>query len=165
MEEIFKPIEGFPKYYISNYGRVLSKKQHKDRIMKPYLDSGKKYYMIDLKANNVKSKCLVHRLVCKAFVDNPNGYDVVNHKDHNSLNNYYENLEWVTTRQNVHHSYSTMPAARNKRKTKLIFPDGSSMIFESYAAIARYHDEHNLNFSVLSLGRHHHSRGFVIEKF
>lgn len=38
--------------------------------------------------------CMVHRLVATAFVDNPNGYRYVRHKDRNRQNNTAENLEW-----------------------------------------------------------------------
>ncbi len=47
-----------------------------------------------------KSNMLVHRLVAKAFVPNPNGYPVVDHKDSNRGNPHASNLDWVTTAEN-----------------------------------------------------------------
>lgn len=39
------------------------------------------------------------------FLDNPNNYPEVNHKDGNKLNNNVENLEWVSTSVNTKHAY------------------------------------------------------------
>lgn len=164
MEEIFKPIRDYDDYLIGSSGTIISYKYNKPRILKPFLDSQGRYYMIVLCKNNIKRKKLVHRLVCEAFVENPNNYNVVNHKDHNTHNNCYKNLEWVTTQMNIHHSYSTMSPVRNKRKCILIFPDGYEMMFNSYEEVKRYRDTHNLSFSKTSLERNGHSKNFQLQK-
>lgn len=53
----------------------------------------------------------IHRLVAKAFVPNKNNYPDVNHKDENTSNNIYTNLEWCTRKYNS--NYGTI-----KERTK-----------------------------------------------
>ena len=56
-----------------------------------------------------KYKCreLVHRLVAKAFIQNPepNIKLQVNHKNMDRSNCCVNNLEWVTCSENILHSY------------------------------------------------------------
>jgi hypothetical protein len=60
-----------------------------------------------LKLNGRKSPKaeLVHRLVAKAFIRNPEGKKTVNHKDGNKQNNHYLNLEWATHSDNERHAW------------------------------------------------------------
>lgn len=49
---------------------------------------------------------LIHRLVAQEFIPNPDGKQVVNHKDADKTNNKIENLEWMTAKENGQHAYS-----------------------------------------------------------
>ncbi len=56
--------------------------------------AGQGYLTVHLTAKNGKHKVeYVHRLVALSFLDNPNNYPQVNHKDENRLNNNVDNLE------------------------------------------------------------------------
>lgn len=44
---------------------------------------------------------MVHRIVAKYFVDGWFDGAVVNHIDGNKHNNNYENLEWITQKDNI----------------------------------------------------------------
>ncbi len=60
-------------------------------------------------------KCLVHRLVCRAFNPNHNYLNLqVNHIDRTTSNNNILNLEWCTPRENAQHERRT--SKRDMRK-------------------------------------------------
>lgn len=99
MEEIYKEIKGFEgRYWVSNFGNVKSK--HK--ILTPMTSRTQKYAKFALSISRRKSKFVMgHRLVAEYFLENPNNYKVVHHKDHNPTNNRVDNLEWCTHSQNI----------------------------------------------------------------
>ena len=105
MEEIWKDIDGFNGYQVSNLGRIKSlKKSNVPIIMKQQL-TRKGYYNVHITANDGSRKsCQVHRLVLKTFnpCDNMDNLEV-NHIDENKTNNCLSNLEWSTRIQNVNH--------------------------------------------------------------
>lgn len=137
MIEIWKNVKGYVGLYqVSNYGRVrsLDTKQVrsngrvmceftvKGQILNPYFTgrttrNSKGYLTVNLKRKNKK----VHRLVAEAFLENPNNYPMVNHKDGNTENNNVENLEWCTNLHNVRHAikHGLKPSGENVYNHKL----------------------------------------------
>lgn len=97
--EIWKDCKGYEGLYqVSNLGRVWNVKLQ--RYLKGSYDKDG-YIRVHLTAKNGKTKSeKIHRLVALAFLDNPNNYPVVNHKDENKQNNRVENLEWCSTKYN-----------------------------------------------------------------
>ena len=99
-----KPIENFPNYAVSEDGKVFNIKFNRELKGRVCLPSG--YIYVNLRHVEGRFKNVsLHRIVAKAFVDNPHGKPFVNHKDSNKLNNNKENLEWCTNAENIQHAY------------------------------------------------------------
>lgn len=113
--EIWKSVLGYEGYYqVSNKGRVRSitheanhsrtgKVIRTGKILAQHADADG-YLEVNLSKCGEVKQFRVHRLVCSAFLNNPNNLPVVNHKDLNKTNNCVENLEWCTQQYNVIHA-------------------------------------------------------------
>lgn len=129
MIENWKNIDGYDgAYEVSNLGRVRSFKYSKERILRQKALTGGYLYVWLSKAG--KTKCIrVHRLVAQAFVDNPHGYEQVNHKDENPQNNRSDNLEWCSAAYNL--TYGTrikrMSAAKHKAVCQIDIQTGDTI--------------------------------------
>lgn len=88
----------------------------KEHILSNHYQAG--YIGVGLSKNNKRTFHLVHRLVAKAFIPNPCGYNVVNHKDENSHNNRADNLEWCTQKYNVNYGTGNIRRTISNRITK-----------------------------------------------
>jgi hypothetical protein len=104
-DEVWKEIDYLPReetesrYFVSNYGSVISLCRNKPIILQPFLcgGCGSQYYYVSIGGNDYR----INRLVAKAFIPNPENKPIVHHKDHNKLNNHYSNLEWATPQENA----------------------------------------------------------------
>lgn len=138
--EIWKTIEDYPYYKISNMGRIKSIARYIKRgveryyriigdiLMTPSLDSSG-YLTTSLMDNSGHSKSYrVHRLVAIYFVNNSNKdlYDTVDHINHDRSDNRAVNLQWVShseNSKNLSHNISIIAK----------FPDGNT---KSYISIS-----------------------------
>lgn len=80
----------------------------------------------------------VHRLVAKAFIENPNGKPNINHIDNNPLNNNVSNLEWCTQSENLYHAYR-IGAAKQSTKPKIATDSIVEAAIKEYIPYDREH--------------------------
>ena len=104
-KEIWKDIEGFPGYQVSNQGRVKNKKT--GHVLKPQINNRSGYYQVSLSVGGKSHTVYIHHLVASGFLGKrPNGYDI-DHNDTNKLNNKASNLEYCTRSENISRTYKT----------------------------------------------------------
>ena len=127
---VWKDIKGYEGIYqISNYGEVMRLMSYDSR---GHLRSSKilkqrtnqyGYLQLGLHKDGVEKKYLVYRLVAENFIDNPNNYPEINHKDENKQNNSVSNLEWCDRNYNVNYGNAQYKrvVSRFKKKEELIY--------------------------------------------
>ena len=77
------------------------------RILTPFGLNQLGYPQVQFRIGDKVIKFYVHRLVCEAFLPNPNNYPDVNHIDGVKSNNFVGNLEWCSTSHNIHEAVYT----------------------------------------------------------
>lgn len=123
-------------FLLSSDGDLMN--ENTGRILKPeILRTGYYSVRVNLSNRNDKKHIIVHKAVAYTFIENPNGYTVINHKDGNKLNNNVNNLEWCTYSHNLQHSYDVglfdkrKISGENNHSSKLTW-DNVQYIRENY---------------------------------
>jgi hypothetical protein len=89
-------IEEYPDYTIDDMGIVRNKKNGK-RLHGCYCLSGIK---LNLRKGGTNNYMYLHYLMAKTFLENPNQYNSVTHKNRNKQDNRLCNIQWGTYSQN-----------------------------------------------------------------
>ena len=99
--EVWKPIDGYEKYYVSSLGRIKSLKHKKEKILAAF-PNNKGYYRVCLSNDGVSRHFLVSRLVAQAFCENddPQRKNTVDHIDGDKANNRADNLRFMSLKDN-----------------------------------------------------------------
>ena len=156
--EYWKDVVGYEgRYEVSSYGRIRSVDRYvntgirhsemriaKGKMLKPNLKRNG-YLTVDLcKANKIRT-ITVHRIVALAFIEKPDGKNVVNHKNLIKTDNRVENLEWVTSKENSQHASAAGVMVGGPRK--LIRCCETGQLFRSSYKAAAWLNETKFQYS------------------
>ena len=125
-QEKWREVPGYEKMYeVSNFGRVRSLDRFvpgkhenlakiKGKVLTPIKNKGG-YLRVNLCNEYGHKAMFVHRLVAQAFIENPEGFSDVNHKDENPTNNCLSNLEWCSAKYNANYGTRNERVSRSNR--------------------------------------------------
>ena len=112
--EIWKSLDNFSKYTISNLGHIKVVKT--GLILKSTMKGG--YCCVRIvNDDGIQVPMKVHRVIALCYILNPENKATVDHIDHNKENNKVSNLRWATTKEQ-----------NNNKKKKEIYGLGVSRI-------------------------------------
>ncbi len=171
-QEIWKPINNFPGYEVSDKGRVRTFKKTgpqsdylKDtpKIMRPgtHLNG---YYLLNLRQDKVTKGRSVHRLVADAFIPNPDNLPLVRHIDSNPTNNCVENLAWGTQKDNMQDMYKSGRANTSSRYNItwcLISPEGHPVQTKNLVTFSEKYDLDKAALRNVCRGRRKSHKGWT----
>lgn len=111
--EVWKDIQDYPNYQVSNYGNIKSKERftnvgiknqkqcfRKERLLKQQKDH-QGYMQVILYNEKGYKHFKVHRLVANAFLENKYNKPTIDHIDRNKENNNINNLRYADYREQI----------------------------------------------------------------
>ena len=139
--EIWKPVVECPDCYLcSNYSRIKTLPRNgvkRDGIILKQCLKKDGYYQVVLQVYGKRLYRRVNRVIAEAFVPNPDNKPICDHIDDNPLNNKANNLQWLTTAENiqkyVNNVYDGRFIGRGKIQPKKVIAkkDNVELIFDS----------------------------------
>jgi len=173
--ETFVVIQGFEKYCISNFGRIISYTQKNTKLLTPQTDAmGYSHYRLYNRTDEGEVNVQLfkaHRLVAAYFIPKPRVEDdvnlEVNHISGDKSDNHVTNLEWVTRSENLRHAIRIGLKTRfhiqspNRRPVE-IFKDGISVgQFDSIRDAAAFIGCNTMNITNWLAGRRKSRYGYT----
>ena len=175
MIEVWKSINGFDNYQVSNTGLVKSLERwmpmphggkyfQKEKILKVSIVRGG-YCQITLSVNGKPSMKKLHRIVADAFISNPENKPQINHKDGNKLNNNVSNLEWCTSSENHIHAFATglrtSHTGQQHQNSKLVLNTETGIFYESLTEAIKTQTLKRSTIEAMMCGRNPNRTSFI----
>ena len=163
--EIWKDVIGYEGFYqVSNKGRVKSlpvksrTKRFDGKVLRQFPNKYG-YMMVSLSRKSHH----VHRIVAAAFIENPNNYPQINHKDENKANNNVSNLEWCTSAYNNNYGTRNERISKNEGRRIIQYDLQGNEIkrWDSIAQASRYYGVAITTICGCCAGRQRTSCGFI----
>lgn len=143
-------------YFITECGKVY---RNNKRLRTYYNRGGYEYIKFSI-CGKIKSHA-IHRLVAECYCEGFGGNVVVHHRDGNTKNNHFSNLECITQKQNVH--MQDKVGRRNIVECALYHNGEFIKRFESvHDACVFASKKYGVSYS--SLNKYRKTKGFCIEK-
>ena len=159
IEQGFKriPVEGKHNYIINKDGVVINVAN--DRILKPR-PSNNGYLIIRVNGKGL----LIHRLVAKLFVPNPNHFPIINHINEDKTDNRAENLEWCSYEYNS--SYGSLKCKVNSNNSIpiVVTKNGEEKLFSSLKEASRETGVDTKSIRECLRGVRKSAKGFIFKK-
>ena len=136
-----KQLKDFDNYFIDDTGRVWSNQVHNRnllgemRVLTPVKDKDG-YPYVTIRKDKLSYTKRIHRLVAEAYIDNPNNFPCVCHRDDNPANCNVNNLFWGTHQMNTD---DMVRKGRNKKAKGMEV--GSSKLTEEQIRFIRGHEK------------------------
>lgn len=149
-EELWKTIDEFPNYEVSNIARVRNKITGLIKI--PSL--GKRGYLIlSFSKDGKKYVRTLHRVFAIAWIPNPENKKEINHINGDKCDCSFDNLEWATPLENLEHARRTGLHNSDGDKTVWQLKDGKIIaMYKSCSEAARINGFNRSNISSCARG-------------
>lgn len=139
---------------------IDSRIKHSVRYIKKSFTTNYGYYYCGILYNiNGKNKTInkrVHRLVAEAFILNPNGYNVVGHKNNIKTDNRVSNLYWTTISENTQKAVddglliNDSGFEDSQSKPVAMFETKTNKLLNEYGSISEAHKQTGISKSTIA---------------